>query len=150
MSEEKKARGIEMDSNEIEEFLYEQGHGTLSLTNEGETYGVPISFGYDGEDIYMNLIRFGEQSKKIDYKSSTDQVSLTTYNAKTKYEWKSVIITGIIEKVSEDESEYVEEVLDDNAWFPTLYPPTSPMADVERVRLRITDATGRKGQHYQN
>ncbi|MFC4540350.1 pyridoxamine 5'-phosphate oxidase family protein [Halosolutus amylolyticus] len=145
---EERMRGIEMGKDEIDDFLYEQGHGILSLMGCGEAYGVPMSFGYDGDRIFMNLITFGDESKKVDYITDTEHVSLTAYHVETRLKWKSTVVNGMLEEVTDDK--YAKEVLDDNALFPTLYPPTEPMSDVTRVAIQIEEMTGRKGEEYQS
>lgn len=141
--------GIEMTDEEIEEFLYEQGHGTLSLSDGGEVYGVPISFGYDGEKLYMSLLEFGDASRKMAFLETTDVASLTTYVATTRFDWKSVVVRGELTDVPESEVEYMDGVLDDNAWFPTIFPPTDPMTGVHHVALVPEHVSGRKGQAHQ-
>ena len=141
--------GIEMSDEEIDEFLYEQGHGTLSLGNRREMYGVPISFGYDGEKLYMSLLEFGDDSEKMAFVETTDVASLTVYAVATRFDWKSVVVRGEITDVPEEEIEYMDETLDDNAWFPTIFPPSDPMTGVHHVALVPEQMSGRKGQAYQ-
>lgn len=43
-------QGYEMDDEAIDEFLTEQGVGVLSMSTDGTPYGIPLSFGYDGDD----------------------------------------------------------------------------------------------------
>lgn len=57
--------GVGMDDAEIETFLRERGIGVLSLASDAEAYGVPISFGYDGDDrLCFVFLRVGERSRK--------------------------------------------------------------------------------------
>ena len=141
--------GIEMADEEIEEFLYDQGHGTLALADEGEAYGVPISFGYDGERLYMSLLEFGNESQKMAFLETTDVASLIVSEVKTRFDWKSVVVRGAITDVPESDVEYMDGVLDDNAWFPTIFPPTDPMTGVHHVVLHPEQVSGRKGQTHQ-
>lgn len=143
------ARGIEMSRADIDEVLEELGHGTLSLASDEEVYGVPISFGYDGDRLFLSLVQFGDESKKLSLIDHSTEACLTAYHTESRFEWRSVIVQGTIVDVDEDESEYAQEVLDDNAWFPTIYPPTSPMTDVRRVELNIEEASGRRGEGFQ-
>ena len=147
--ESEELSGIEMTREEIDEFLYEQGHGTLSLSDGGEVYGVPISFGYDGETLYMSLLEFGDRSEKMALLETTETASLTTYAVTTRFDWKSVIVRGDVTEVPERDHEHMDEVFDDNAWFPTLYPPSDPMTGVYRVALSPDHVSGRKGEAYQ-
>lgn len=146
---ESKVSGIEMTDAEIDEMLTEQGHGVLSVTQGESAYGIPISFGYDGERLFMHLLEFGGKSKKAEFMKTTDVACLTTYTVESRYKWKSVVVRGRLEPVPEDEHAYADEMLDENGWFPTLFPPTAPMSAIHRVALPVTGATGRKGQAYQ-
>jgi len=142
--------GIEMTAAEVDAFLTEQGYGTLSLASEGDSYGVPISFGYDGDSAYMHLIQFGEESRKLAYLAETETACLTVDEVEGRFRWRSVVARGPLEEVPESEVDAVEDALDDNGWVPTLFPPTDPMTDVRYLRLEIGEATGRKGQAYQD
>ena len=141
-------RGIEMDDGEVEEALAELGHGTLSLVRGGEAYGVPVSFGYDGERIFLYLIQFGEGGRKFDFLETTETASLTAYAAESKFVWRSVVVDGPLADVTDEEVEYMESVMDDNAWFPGMYPPTDPVTGVRRMELVIETASGRMGVEY--
>ena len=110
--------GSEMDTTEIDEFLHEQGEGVLSLANHGEAYGVPVSFGYDGEAAFMYLIQFGEGSKKLAFSEGTDRACLTVFDAETRSKWTSVVAYGTLTAIPDNELLHMEEVMDDNGWFP--------------------------------
>jgi len=142
--------GIEMSEAEIDRFLSEQGHGILSLADDNDAYGIPISFGYDGDLLYISLLKFGDVSQKIEYLEETDTACLTTYHASTRFDWKSVIVRGEFREVPEDDVEYMDSVLDENAWFPTIFPPSDPMTGVRHVALVPEEMSGRKGQAYQD
>lgn len=137
-----------MSDDEVAEYLYERGHGVLTLADDGTSYGIPISFGYDGEAIYLSLIEFGDTSKKLDFIENTDQACLITYHVETRHVWKSAIVHGTLQPVPEDEFDRVEGVLKDNAWFPSIFPPNRPITGFHRMVLRIDEATGRKGEGY--
>jgi nitroimidazol reductase NimA-like FMN-containing flavoprotein (pyridoxamine 5'-phosphate oxidase superfamily) len=143
-------RGNELDEQEINEALKGFGHGTLSLAHDDEAYGVPVSFGYDGDRIFLTLIRLGEESKKLDFAEQTKKASLTRYHVTSRYDWESVIVTGLLQEIHDDDIEYMEEVMNDNAWRPSLFTTasTSPITGVQRMELEIEEATGRKGEEH--
>ena len=143
------ARGIVMGEREVGELLGEQGHGTLSLVRDGDAYGVPVSFGYDGERLFLYLIQFGDAGKKFDFMETTETACLTTYTAESKFKWRSAIVTGTLRDIDDDEMEYMESVMDDNAWFPGIFPPTDAVTGVRRVEMDVREATGRMGVDYQ-
>lgn len=148
--EAQRLSGIEMTGAEIDQYLSEQGHGILALADDGDAYGVPVSFGYDGDFLYTSLLKFGDVSQKIEYLEETDTACLTTYHVSTRFDWKSVVVRGEYREVDEDDEAYVGSVLDENAWFPTIFPPSDPMTDVRHVALVPEEMTGRKGEAYQD
>jgi nitroimidazol reductase NimA-like FMN-containing flavoprotein (pyridoxamine 5'-phosphate oxidase superfamily) len=137
--------GIEMSEQEVEATLRELGHGTLALASGDEAYGVPVSFGFDGERLFLTLLQFGEESRKLAFADHTETATLTAYETASKFDWRSVVVTGELQEVPSDEHEYLESVMDDNAWFPNLFAPTEAITEVRRMELRLADATGRKG-----
>ncbi|WP_435065454.1 pyridoxamine 5'-phosphate oxidase family protein [Halobaculum sp. EA56] len=142
------AHGNEMTDGEIADALADIGYGTLSLQGESGPYAVPVSFGYDGDAVYTYLLRFGEESRKIDAAERSERACLTAFEVESRFDWRSVVVAGTLEEV--DDAEYAEEVMDDNAWHPSLFASaaTEPMTEVRRVRLRIDEASGRKGEEY--
>ena len=143
-------RGLHMDRDEVDAFLADQGYGVLSLADGGSAYGVPVSFGYDGESkLYLYLIQFGDGSRKLDYVEETDTACVVTFDVESRFRWRSAIVSGPLQPLPEDEVETMEEVMNDNAWFPSLFPPEDPMTAVRRLELHIEEVTGRKGEEYQ-
>jgi len=149
-TETEQLTGIEMDESEREEFLYERGHGILSLTRDGEAYGVPMSFGYDGEHVFVQFIEFGDHSKKGEFLEGTERACLAVYDVETRFKWRSVVVTGTLSEVPDAETEYAEETLEDNGWFPNIFPPTEPMSGITRMAMTVGEVTGRKGPEYQD
>lgn len=139
---------IEMSHREIDEALGDIGYGTLSLVSEGNPYGIPVSFGYDGDRIFGYFFRFGDDGKKMDFGEQTPTACLTAFQANSSFDWRSVIVTGTLRDVAEAETEYVDDVMAENAWFPSVFPQTTQLTGVRRVELRIQDASGRKGKAY--
>lgn len=139
--------GIGMDDKELDAFLHEQGIGVLSLTDGHEAYGVPVSFGYDGEDsCYFVFLRVGEQSKKEQFAEQTDRASLTVYDVSSKHVWTSVIISGSLHQIPDDEWDELEEAIEDNAWYPSLFSEAEPMRDIQGWKLQIDEITGQQSE----
>lgn len=144
-------RGAGMDDREIATFLREQGVGLLALARANDAYAVPISFGYiDGpRRIYFDLVRFGEDSLKVDYADRTETACFVTYEVESRFDWRSVIAQGPIETVPEADRDEMEATMEDNAWFPSLFPPDDPMTGVRRAVMELREVTGRKGEARQ-
>lgn len=147
-SDKDEIRGMEMNRSEIDEFLTERGYGTFSVASEGQAYSVPISMGYDGKDLFMYLLTFGGKSRKLDYLQDTNRACFLAVEVNSRFDWGSVVVTGTTSEVGEDEENYHDEVLEDNGWFPNIFPPTDPMTDHTRIVLEPSKITGRKGGQY--
>ncbi|WP_318567253.1 pyridoxamine 5'-phosphate oxidase family protein [Salinigranum marinum] len=137
-------QGNEMDDETARAFLREQGFGVLSLASNGEAYGIPISYGYDveAERLYFVFLRPGERSKKKRFGEATERASFLTFDVPSREEWRTVIATGTLRIVDDDEWSAVSAALEDNAWFPTLFSETEPMQDLVGWALDIEDVTG--------
>jgi hypothetical protein len=140
--------GSGMTDHEIDQFLREQGAGVLALAHEGDAYAVPLSFGYDGAGtIYLDLLRFGDESEKLDHVEATETACFVTYDAPSQSAWRSVVAFGTLERVPEgDATEEMDAVMADNAWYPDLLPQAEPVTEVVRYRFSADGVTGRQAQ----
>lgn len=137
--------GSGMTDHEIDRFLLEQGTGVLALASDGDAYAVPLSFGYDGEGtIYLDLLRFGEESEKLDRVETTETACFVTYDAPAQSAWRSVVALGTLEQVPEGAAtEEMDAIMADNAWYPDLLPQAEPVTEVVRYQFSIDGVTGR-------
>jgi nitroimidazol reductase NimA-like FMN-containing flavoprotein (pyridoxamine 5'-phosphate oxidase superfamily) len=151
VSEEAKRnlRGVPMNESERDAFLREQGQGVLSLASDNEAYALPVSFGYDGGDLYFILLRFGEDSMKLDFAETTETATFSTFEFEDEHHWRSVNARGPIERVPDDETDDVDDIMFDNAEFASLYPHGEPITDHPRYRLIAEETTGQKGQGHE-
>ncbi|WP_338727285.1 pyridoxamine 5'-phosphate oxidase family protein [Haladaptatus sp. DJG-WS-42] len=139
-------QGREMNRAEIVEFLYEQGVGTLSLAADRRAYAVPVSFTFDGTDrLFFELIQFGDASKKLDFADGTEEACFVTFAIESPQRWRSVVATGPLDHVEDGEYGDMDALMDDNAWYPNLFPGSDVVTTIRRAVLRIADVTGRKG-----
>lgn len=146
----KHLRGIEMSREEVDQFLTEKGVGILCLASGNDAYGLPLSFGYDGNSsLYFVFLQFGDESQKIDFSGDTNESCFVVYSAETKYLWKSVLVKGRLTELPEDQQSQVEEIMNDNAWFPSLFPFGEPIKKTVRYKMEITEVTGQKGHGYE-
>ena len=108
--------GNTLATEAVEEFLNDQGTGVLSLTNEGRAYGIPVAFAYDADDERAVLdLGFAPESKKREFIEATEEVCLTVYEHDAPDDWTSVVLTGGLEELED------EEVSDDTeAWFASV------------------------------
>jgi nitroimidazol reductase NimA-like FMN-containing flavoprotein (pyridoxamine 5'-phosphate oxidase superfamily) len=134
----------EMDAIEIAEFLEGQHTGVLSLADGDDAYSIPVSFDYDADEaaVYFRF-GYGADSQKRRYLDTVDTASFVVYE-QTDDGWKSVVIEGGLERVSESslDSSLVEAVGSlDIPYFRVHHRPAGEM-DFNIVRLDATKLTG--------
>ncbi|WP_101296368.1 pyridoxamine 5'-phosphate oxidase family protein [Halegenticoccus soli] len=139
--------GNRMNEREAKAFLRERGTGVLSLADDGVAYGVPISFGYDGDSrLYFAFVGFGERSKKSELSERTERASFVVYEANTPDDWRSVIVEGPIAEVERSDRPAAMEAFEDNAWYPSLFSEADPMQKLRIWGLRAESVSGLKGE----
>lgn len=137
-----------MTEAERDDFLREQGQGVLSLADGDDAYGLPVSFGYDGDALYFVLLQFGDASEKLEFADATETATFATFEFEDEHHWRSLLVRGSIERVPDDEADDVDEVMFENARFASLFPHGEPITDHPRFRLSPTETTGQKGQGH--
>ncbi|UIP01475.1 pyridoxamine 5'-phosphate oxidase family protein (plasmid) [Halobaculum sp. CBA1158] len=147
-TEDPSSDGSELTDAGIDELLRTVGYGTLSLARDGEAYGIPVSFGYDGDRVFLYLIRFGDDSEKLDFAAETEQASLTVLDVNDRFDWSSVVVRGTL--AAAEDVDHAEDVIDDNAWHPSLFASGTDgaMTEVRRMTLSVEEASGRVGASY--
>lgn len=133
-----------MEQEEVKQFLREQGVGVLALSDRDVPYVLPLSFGYDGESrLYFTYLLFGAQSKKEELSERVDRARFLVYSAASMYEWRSVLLTGELEAVPDEEWNELQTAMQ-NAWHPNLFSTATPMRGIKGYRFSITDRTSLK------
>lgn len=96
--------GQEMSDREARSFLTANDTGVLSLGVENRGYGFPISYTYDGDSdrIVLGFVSPPE-SKKQEFATATDEATFTVYTYDDVDSWKSVIVTGPIHALGEED-----------------------------------------------
>lgn len=138
--------GVELENEEIEEFLKEQGLGVLGLTNEGEAYTIPIAFAYDrSTDRCLFRFLMGAESTKRAFVAETEIASLAVYEWKTKNQWKSVVLRGPIRPVPDSELTEAATLFSDVGEEAALEVFNDPISeyDSEWYQLDVAEMSGR-------
>jgi hypothetical protein len=137
--------GNRMDEAEADELLHAAGVGVLSLARDGEAYGVPVSFGYDGDDrLYFVFVGHSDEGRKTEYAERADVVSFLAYDVVADDDWRSVIVEGSLDRITIDDWEAAREALGENGWRPQLLADVDPDQDPRVWALEIESASGRK------
>ncbi|SDE03139.1 pyridoxamine 5'-phosphate oxidase family protein [Natrinema hispanicum] len=139
-----------LDREEIDKMLVRKGIGTLAMVDGKQPYSIPISFGYDPEQMVCTIQwGKGDGSQKDQAIESNSNVCLTVYEQDIDDEevWRSIVITGEIYEIEEENEERAYASLASNAEFPTDVGVWGvPFEDVEfrLFGLSTENCTGRK------
>ena len=110
----------EMVKTEIEKVLETTRFGHLACSADDIPYVVPIHYAYKKPDLYI----YTTEGKKVDMISQNPNVCVQVEDIVDGTEWKSVIVTGVAEKVTDyrEREKIVELIRESN---PTLTPAIS-------------------------
>jgi hypothetical protein len=131
----------QMTEAEIHDFLVSEGVGILGVPSEGAPYIIPMSFGYDGESSLYFTFFLGASSRKETLCERADAVSFLVYRAKSLYNWESVVLTGTIEAVPDDQWDVVRDAMR-NAWHPQVFENAEPERGISGYQFRIEHKSG--------
>ncbi len=133
-----------MDESGIDEALTEIGVGVLSMAADGVPYGVPLSFGYDGEDhLYFLFLGPSTELRKVAYAEQSDRVSFTAFDVEPDGSWRSVIVEGPLERITPKRWDAAREALADNAYESDLFEAYEIQENPNVWALEIEDRSGR-------
>ncbi len=132
---------VEMDDEEIRNFLTNRGFGVLGLPTEGAPYLLPMSFGFDGDSrLYFSYV-VGETSRKTELSDLAETASFLVHRADSVFLWESVLLTGDLAELPPDE--LPDDALS-NAWYLDLFERADTAGRVELYEFRVRDLTGIK------
>jgi nitroimidazol reductase NimA-like FMN-containing flavoprotein (pyridoxamine 5'-phosphate oxidase superfamily) len=86
-----------LSPSEIEDVLSLQCVGRIGCHDKDNIYVVPISYAYDGENIYCH----GYEGKKIELMRMNPGVCFEVDEMKDMANWKSVILQGQFEEIND-------------------------------------------------
>ena len=141
-----------LSPEEIENVLHSQVLGRIGCHAESTTYIVPISYAYDGENIYAHT----HEGMKIGIMRKNPQVCFEVENMSNMANWKTIICWGEFEEITgEVDRHNALEKLQDRILpcFPSATTKLSPewpfrSVNIDNIqglvfRIRLTKKTGR-------
>lgn len=139
-----------LNEPEINAVLNNNWLGTLSLVDGDKPYGIPMTYGYDADSsqLVMNWGR-GNEGRKIEIIESNPNASLTVFEHEDGPPsiYRSVVLTGHIRKIPDDEVEAAMRILANSAEividFETWGVPIEEV-DFLWTELDIEHASGRE------
>lgn len=133
-----------LSSREIDAVLREVGYGFLGVARGDRPYVLPMSFGYDGEDLYFQM---NSRGRKFDYITGETPACLCAVSVDPEAGTsRSILVEGVLREVPEDEIEHTYETLAASANFGTdlsLWGLPIQEADPTLFVLRSDDVSGR-------
>lgn len=133
-----------MSDEAVDAFLTEQGVGVLSLAADGEPYGLPLSFGYDGARCYVLFAGRSTEGRKVRFAEATTTASLLAFEVAGDAEWRSVAVDGPFERITADEWDEAREAMLDNAYRPDLLVDVDVRSDPRVWALDVRERAGRQ------
>jgi nitroimidazol reductase NimA-like FMN-containing flavoprotein (pyridoxamine 5'-phosphate oxidase superfamily) len=101
-----------MADDRIRGFLSSQQVGVLGVATDGAPSMRPLSYWYDGEStLYLQFLGTDGGRKAI-LSSQADAARFLVYRTETRFNWRSVLLTGTIEAVPDDEREAIEAAVE--------------------------------------
>jgi nitroimidazol reductase NimA-like FMN-containing flavoprotein (pyridoxamine 5'-phosphate oxidase superfamily) len=136
--------GLELDDPAIDDVLRDVGVGVLSMSAEGVPYGVPLSFGYDGDDsLYFIFLGATTELRKETYAERSDVASFATFDIDPDGSWRSVIVAGPLDRISIDEWDVAREAMIDNAYQSNLLAERELRENPNVWALEMQERSGR-------
>ncbi|AUX10393.1 pyridoxamine 5'-phosphate oxidase [Halalkaliarchaeum desulfuricum] len=101
----------------IEEVLRREDDGVLTFADDNEPYGVPVSYGYDGDRFVFQLSK-SKRGRKADFIDEEPLACFIVYAKHPNRVVESVIATGKLRSVPESDQREAFAVLRENTDFP--------------------------------
>lgn len=134
-----------MTPAEVDEVLESVGFGVLSLARNDRPYGVPLSFGFDGDDrLYFQFIGQSDEGRKLRYAADADRACFLAYDIRDASAWQSAIAEGPIHRIDQNRWEDARQALSDNAFRPDLLIDVDREQDPRVWVLEIEERGGRQ------
>jgi len=133
-----------MDESAVDDLLTEMGVGILSMSADGVPYGVPLSFGYDGDGgLYFAFLGATAELRKETYAEQSTVASFTTFDVDPDGSWRSAVVSGPLDRIAPGEWDAAREAMLDNAYRSDLLAERELR---ENPNVWVLDAAERSGR----
>ncbi|MFB6083521.1 MAG: pyridoxamine 5'-phosphate oxidase family protein [Halorientalis sp.] len=136
--------GTPMDPRDVDDLLEAKGYGVLSLASDDEPYSLPISFGYDGSDVYFVFLEDSPEGRKFEFVEEGGIGRLLVTDIGGRFDWQSIAVEGPIHRAPTDSEGWdrLIETMDDNAWFSSDFQRADSLSDLHGFRLEPDEVRG--------
>jgi len=132
-----------MDDDDIQQTLSNQSVGVLGVPTDAAPSLRPLSYWFDGDASLYFVYVLGSESRKRALSDRAEVARFLVYDVETTFNWRSVLLTGTIEAVSDDERAAINGELD-LSWQPELFERAAESKTTELYRFDIDEWTGIK------
>ncbi len=132
-----------MDDDDIEQTLANQSVGVLGVPSDDAPMLRPLSYWYDGDDALYFIYVLGSESEKQTVTDQAGVAQFLVYSVETTFNWRSVLLTGTIEAVSDAERTALEAEME-VAWRPDVFERAAESKATAIYRFDIGDRDGIK------
>jgi len=132
-----------MDADDINQTLSNQSVGVLGLPTKSAPCLRPLSYWFNGDDRLYFVYVLGRDSRKVALSDGGNVARFLVYRMDTTFNWRSILLTGSVERVSADEREAIEERMN-ISWRPELFERGTGPENTRLYRFRIDDKAGIK------
>ena len=142
----------ELNKQQVENLLLSQVVGRIACCSKGRPYIVPVTYVYDGEHIYGQM----QEGKKLELLRKNKHICFETDIMTDMANWKSVVITGMFEELSDEKAEKARELLSNSIFYLMTHAMvhghehevTAEVNDENRIkpvlyRIKIEEKSGR-------
>lgn len=132
-----------MDADDINQTLSNQSVGVLGLPTKSAPCLRPLSYWFNGDDRLYFVYVLGRDSQKVALSDGGNVARFLVYRMDTTFNWRSILLTGSVERVSADEREAIEERMS-ISWRPELFERGTGPENTRLYRFQIDDKAGIK------
>ena len=132
-----------MDDDDIETTLDRESVGVLGISTDSTPLLRPLSYWYDGESSLYFVYVLGVDSQKASLSQRADTAGFLVYDVETPFNWRSVLLTGTLSELSDEERAAVEADVD-IAWKPELFERAAESEATAIYRFDIQEQAGIK------
>jgi nitroimidazol reductase NimA-like FMN-containing flavoprotein (pyridoxamine 5'-phosphate oxidase superfamily) len=137
-----------LSDREIDSFLSRHETGVISLAREGQSYAIPISYGYNREHrrFYLRLVS-NPESEKREFLQSTPHARLVVYEEDEPV-YTSVVAAGTLSEISRDELtvEHIEQYGEAKRPLFEIWGDSLPALNVRLYRFDPDELSGRRAE----
>jgi hypothetical protein len=136
--------GVPMAEDDIDELLRTRGYGIIALCADGEPYSIPVSFGYDGESVYVPFLLESGESTKAEFIEDGATARLLVTDIRGRFDWQSVSITGPARSIDPEDEEWDHflDTLEENAWFMRSFERADSLESIQGWTIEAEDLRG--------